>query len=101
MIRNPCFVIMQEPAPSSNWMCFVRTLPCGWAAARANLRPFEYRNRIYFRTTRDVPVGEELIVRELQKHQSSADKNGTSNARGLLNVIKLTLTLKAHALAPP
>lgn len=39
------------------------------ASAEANLRPLEYCDRLYFRTTRYIPAGEELVVRFASKGQ--------------------------------
>lgn len=47
-----------KPSPDSNWMRHVKVGP----PEEANLRPFEYRGRMYFCAMKEIPACSELVV---------------------------------------
>ncbi|XP_043199346.1 histone-lysine N-methyltransferase PRDM9-like isoform X7 [Amphibalanus amphitrite] len=75
-----------EDPSCSNWL---RRVNCARSEEEQNLVAFQYRGQIYFRTSKPVPRGSELLVyygddsaRELTVHSETSEKSVTSSPAG-------------------
>ncbi|XP_043202221.1 zinc finger protein 271-like isoform X2 [Amphibalanus amphitrite] len=75
-----------EDPSCSNWL---RRVNCARSEEEQNLVAFQYRGQVYFRTSKPVPRGSELLVyygddsaRELTVHSETSEKSVTSSPAG-------------------
>ncbi|XP_043211656.1 histone-lysine N-methyltransferase PRDM9-like [Amphibalanus amphitrite] len=75
-----------EDPSCSNWL---RRVNCARSEEEQNIVAFQYRGQVYFRTSKPVPRGSELLVyyaddsaRELTVHSETSEKSVTSSPAG-------------------